>query len=84
VLLGSVATAIDVLLGDVVWASADAEDFVELLSRQAWRPTAWLRPDPEDDPAVREVRSVLARFATGVMPDAEDAKFVLARVGVGT
>ncbi|PWZ26079.1 U-box domain-containing protein 18 [Zea mays] len=84
VLLGSVATAMDALPGDVVRASADAEELAGLVSRQAWRAAARLRPDPEDDRAARAVRSVLARFASGVSPDAEDARLVLACVGVDT
>lgn len=90
VLLGSVATALDVLLpllpaGHVVaGASNDTEEIAGLVSRRAWRAAARLRQDPEDDRAARAVRSVLARFASGVTPDAEDARLVLARVGLAT
>ncbi|CAD6265484.1 unnamed protein product [Miscanthus lutarioriparius] len=93
VLLGSVATAMDVLLlpseghvvvGGAASADADAEELAGLVSRHAWRAAARLRPDPEDDRAARGVRSVLARFASGVTPDAEDARLVLARVGLAT
>ncbi|XP_066352463.1 U-box domain-containing protein 19-like [Miscanthus floridulus] len=93
VLLGSVATAMDVLLlpseghvvvGGAASADADAEEIAGLVSRHAWRAAARLRPDPDDDRAARGVRSVLARFASGVTPDAEDARLVLARVGLAT
>ena len=46
-LLGSVATAMDVLLlGHDVGASPDAEDLAGLVSRHSWRAVARLRPDP--------------------------------------
>ena len=86
VILGSVATAMDVLLpaGDVIRASPDAEELAGLVSRHARRAAARLRPDPDDDRAARAVRSVLARFASGATPDAEDARLVLDRVGLVT
>ncbi|CAL5012325.1 unnamed protein product [Urochloa decumbens] len=85
VVMGSVATAVDVLLlpaADV--ASADARELAGLVSRHAWRAAARLRPDAEDTRAARGVRSVLARFAGGATPDAEDARLVLARVGAAS
>ncbi|KAL6661468.1 hypothetical protein ACP70R_000852 [Stipagrostis hirtigluma subsp. patula] len=82
VLLGSVATAMDVLPGDVIAVSAEAAELARMLSEQAWR--AAVRPDEDDDLAARSVRSVLARFRKGVTPDAEDAMLALDRVGVAT
>ncbi|PAN35266.1 hypothetical protein PAHAL_6G195800 [Panicum hallii] len=84
VVMGSVATAVDTLPEGVVAASAEARELAGLVSAHAWRAAARLRPDPEDDRAARGVRSVLARFAGGVMPDAEDARHVLDRVGAAT
>ncbi|TVU06022.1 hypothetical protein EJB05_49209, partial [Eragrostis curvula] len=81
VVLGSVATAMDVLPRDVVESSEDAGELARLVSEQAWR-AVW--PDAEDDLAARSVRSVLARFAGGATPDAEDARLALGRVGVAT
>ncbi|KAJ1268415.1 hypothetical protein BS78_07G133100 [Paspalum vaginatum] len=82
VVLGSVATAVDVLPARVVGASVDARELAGMVSRHAWRAAARARPDPDDDRAARGVRSVLAGFAAGVTPGAEDARLVLARVGV--
>ncbi|XP_062196343.1 U-box domain-containing protein 19-like [Phragmites australis] len=82
VVLGSVATAMDVLPGDVVGASAEAGELGRMVSKQARR--AAVRPDAEDDRAAQSVRSVLARFGSGVTPDAEDARLVLERVGVAS
>ncbi|OEL25857.1 U-box domain-containing protein 19 [Dichanthelium oligosanthes] len=84
VVMGSVATAMDALPLDVVGSSADAEELAGMVSTQAWRAAERLRLDPEDDRAARGVRSVLQLFASGVTPDAEDARFVLARVGAAT
>ncbi|CAO2163407.1 unnamed protein product [Urochloa humidicola] len=82
VVMGSVATAVDVLLPAAAAAwSADARELAALVSRHAWRAAARLRPDHEDGRAARGVRSVLARFAAGATPDAEDARLVLDRVG---
>ncbi|KAF8701989.1 hypothetical protein HU200_033324 [Digitaria exilis] len=87
VVMGSVATAIDVLperLAAAAAANADeARELAGMASRHAWRAAARLRPDPEDERASRGVRSVLARFAAGATPDADDARLVLARVFVG-
>ncbi|KAL6900817.1 hypothetical protein ACP4OV_005493 [Aristida adscensionis] len=82
VVLGSVATAMDVLPADVAGVSTDARELAALVSDQAWR--AAVRPDAEDDRAARGVRSVLARFRAGVTPDADDARLVLDRVGIGS
>lgn len=82
VVLGSVATAMDVLPAGVVAASDDAREFAALVSQQAWR--AAVRPDEEDSRAARSVRSMLARFRSGATPDAEDARLVLGRVGVAS
>jgi hypothetical protein len=85
VVMGSVATAVDVLHGAVATsAPAEARDLAGMVSAHAWRAAARLRPDPEDASAARGVRSVLARFAGGATPDAEDARYVLARVGAAT
>ncbi|CAO2188147.1 unnamed protein product [Urochloa humidicola] len=84
VVMGSVATAVDVLPECVAAASVDTRELVGFVSRHAWRAAARLRPDPEDGRAARGVRSVLARFAAGATPDAEDARLVLARVGAST
>ncbi|CAL4998642.1 unnamed protein product [Urochloa decumbens] len=81
VVMGSVATAVDVLPPA---ASIEARELACLVSRQAWRAAARLRPDAEDARAAQGVRSVLARFAGGATPDAEDARLVLARVGAAT
>ncbi|WVZ92980.1 hypothetical protein U9M48_039007 [Paspalum notatum var. saurae] len=86
VVLGSVATAVDVLPASVAGAgagaSAESRELAAMVSRHAWRAAARAGPDPEDGRAARGVRSVLAGFAAGVTPDAEDARLVLARVGV--
>ncbi|CAO2201734.1 unnamed protein product [Urochloa humidicola] len=84
VVMGSVATAVDVLPECVAASSVDTRELAGLVSRHAWRAAARLRPDPEDGRAARGVRSVLARFAAGATPDAEDARLVLARVGAST
>ncbi|RLN03671.1 U-box domain-containing protein 19 [Panicum miliaceum] len=84
VVMGSVATAVDTLPEGVTAASAEARELAGLVSAHAWRAAARLRPDPEDDRAARGVRSVLARFAGGVTPDADDARHVLDRVGAAT
>ncbi|CAO2206696.1 unnamed protein product [Urochloa humidicola] len=84
VVMGSVATAVDVLLPAAACVSADARELAGLVSRHAWRAAARLRPDPEDARAASGVRSVLARFAAGATPDAEDARLVLARVGAAS
>ncbi|CAL5006388.1 unnamed protein product [Urochloa decumbens] len=81
VVMGSVATAVDVLLLPAAGMSVDARELAALVSSHAWRAAARLRPDAEDGRAARGVRSVLARFAGGATPDAEDARLVLARVG---
>uniref|UniRef100_A0A0D9X7T7 RING-type E3 ubiquitin transferase n=1 Tax=Leersia perrieri TaxID=77586 RepID=A0A0D9X7T7_9ORYZ len=82
--LGSVATAMDVLLPAAVFAAAsdDARELAALVSRQSWRAAVRLRPDGDDALAAASVRSMLARFSYGVTPDADDARLVLARVGV--
>ncbi|XP_040383095.1 U-box domain-containing protein 19, partial [Oryza brachyantha] len=82
VVLGSVATAMDVLPAGVVAASEDARELAALVSRQAWR--AAVQPDEEDGRAARSVRSMLARFVSGATPDAEDARLVLGRVGIAS
>lgn len=82
VVLGSVATAMDVLPAGVVAASDDARELAALVSQQAWR--AAVRPDEEDSRAAQSVRSMLARFRSGATPDAEDARLVLGRVGVAS
>ncbi|CAD6245047.1 unnamed protein product [Miscanthus lutarioriparius] len=63
---------------------ADADELAGLVSQHAWRAMARLWPDPEDVHVAWGVRSVLARFATDVTPDTEDARLVLARVGLAT
>ncbi|KAF8697444.1 hypothetical protein HU200_036045 [Digitaria exilis] len=80
VVMGSVATAIDVLPDAIVTASGEARELAGMVSRHAWRAAVRLRPDAEDERASRGVRSVLARFAAGATPDADDARLVLARV----
>ena len=77
--LGSVATAMDVLPADVVGASVEAKDLARLVSEQAWR--AAVRPDADDGRAARSVRSMLAGFRSGATPHVEDASMVLGRVG---
>ncbi|KAG2578678.1 hypothetical protein PVAP13_6NG116800 [Panicum virgatum] len=84
VVMGSVATAVDALPDGAAAASAEARELAGLASAHAWRAAPRLRPDPEDARAARGVRSVLARFAGGATPDAEDAQHVLDRVGAAT
>ncbi|TKW10259.1 hypothetical protein SEVIR_6G150600v4 [Setaria viridis] len=84
VVMGSVATAVEVLPEGVAAASDEARELAGMVSAHAWRAAARLRPDLEDGRAARGVRSVLARFAGGATPDAEDARHVLARVGAAT
>ncbi|EMS60975.1 U-box domain-containing protein 18 [Triticum urartu] len=80
VILGSVATALDVLPADVVGASVEAGELARLLSQQAWRAPVW--PDEDDGRATRSVRSMLALFRSRATPHAEDAMMVLGRVGI--
>lgn len=80
--LGSVATAMDVLPADVVGASAEASELARLVSDQAWR--AAVGPDADDGRAAWSVRSMLAKFRTSAAPHADDAKMVLGRVGITT
>ncbi|PNT68096.1 U-box domain-containing protein 19 [Brachypodium distachyon] len=79
--LGSVATAMDVLPADVAAASVEAEELARLVSEQAWC-AARVRPDADDARAAWSVRSMLAQFKGGATPDAEDARMVLGRVGI--
>ncbi|CAM0902794.1 unnamed protein product [Alopecurus aequalis] len=80
--LGSVATAMDVLPADVFGASVEVRDLARLVSEQAWR--AAVRPDADESRAARSVRSMLAKFSSGATPHAEDARMVLGRVGITT
>ncbi|KAG8047275.1 hypothetical protein GUJ93_ZPchr0008g12323 [Zizania palustris] len=82
VVLGSVATAMDVLPANVVAVSDDARELAALVSEQAWR--AAVRPDEDNCRAARSVRSMLTQFRSGATPDAEDVRLVLGRIGIAS
>ncbi|XP_062194223.1 U-box domain-containing protein 19-like [Phragmites australis] len=78
--LGSVATAMDVLPRGVVDVSVEAGDLARLVSEQAWRMV--VRPDAGDERTARSVRSIMEQFKSGISPDAEDARRLLNCIGV--
>ncbi|KAK6261162.1 hypothetical protein QUC31_006978 [Theobroma cacao] len=74
-LIKTVSTALDVLPLNLIDICGEVKELVELVAKQARK--AKIDIDPDDERAMRRVRSVLNRFEKGIEPEFQILKWVL-------
>ncbi|XP_021292839.1 U-box domain-containing protein 18 [Herrania umbratica] len=80
ILIGAMATGLDVFPLPTVDLSNEAKELVELIVRQARKGT--FESDPEDKKAVKDLMRILHRFEEGSSPDPIEIKRILDHLGI--